>query len=175
VFCSNRCTRCCEIIKGPFVNALDSKWHPEHFTCGICDRQLQGSTFVKRDGKPYCKSCKAPNKGNKLNTNFLHLILCVEKNGEACSICKAPLTTQKIIFNEQKVHAFHYNCTTCKITLTAADCKEFENRLYCLKDYQKKITQNIMCFGCKKGILGRSVQALGKYFHPDVYYTWSLH
>jgi len=33
------------------------KWHPDHFTCEICGISLAGGNFVKKDSKPYCKTC----------------------------------------------------------------------------------------------------------------------
>lgn len=52
-----RCGRCAEIIRGKCITAMDIKWHPDHFTCENCGKPLAGTTFVKRNGKPYCKPC----------------------------------------------------------------------------------------------------------------------
>ena len=35
--------------------ALGKTWHPEHFSCCICDTELGTKTFFERDGKPYCE------------------------------------------------------------------------------------------------------------------------
>lgn len=65
----NRCSRCGEIISGKFITALGEKWHEDHFTCELCGLQLNGGSFFKRQGKPYCKPCneKLKNKGESLN------------------------------------------------------------------------------------------------------------
>ena len=34
-------------------------WHAHHFTCEGCAKPLAGTSFVKRDGRPYCKDCNA--------------------------------------------------------------------------------------------------------------------
>ena len=59
VLFGNRCGRCGENIIGRCINGLDLKWHPEHFTCDECGQQLAGNSFVKKFGRPYCKSCSA--------------------------------------------------------------------------------------------------------------------
>ena len=53
----DRCARCGEAILGRCLNALDLKWHPEHFTCDECGDSLAGSSFFKRLGRPFCKPC----------------------------------------------------------------------------------------------------------------------
>ena len=41
------------------IHALDMKWHPEHFICQSCGKSLAGISFLKKNGKPVCKSCYA--------------------------------------------------------------------------------------------------------------------
>lgn len=53
----DRCARCGEAIIGRCLNALDLKWHPDHFTCDECGVALAGSSYIKRLGRPYCKPC----------------------------------------------------------------------------------------------------------------------
>jgi len=51
------CAKCGKSIAGRGVTALDKQWHPEHFTCACCDKNLAGATFCEWDGKPMCKKC----------------------------------------------------------------------------------------------------------------------
>ncbi|KAJ3220459.1 LIM and senescent cell antigen-like-containing domain protein 2 [Clydaea vesicula] len=142
----SRCVRCGDIIKGRFINALDGKWHEDHFTCELCSRPLSGGSFFKKNGKPYCK-------------------VCIEKLKMNDFLCKGPITDNKIIYQGQKLHAYHFTCTTCKITLSSQNCKEFESRLYCIKDYDRMLSLNMICFGCRKTLTNsRSVTALGKQY-----------
>ena len=39
------------------MTALDLKWHAEHFTCDHCGKALSGTSYFKREGRPFCKEC----------------------------------------------------------------------------------------------------------------------
>ena len=134
---------------------MNGKWHESHFTCEYCGKSLANEPFIKKNGKPYCKPCNTKLKNKQ------------QRAYEVCDKCKNPLSSDKIIFNNQKLHAYHFTCTACKITLSSSNCKEFESRLYCIKDYERLLNLNANCFACKQQITGRSVNAMGKYFHPD--------
>lgn len=49
------CGACGKIIIGQVVTALGTTWHPEHFTCAKCQRELGDMTFFERDGLAYCE------------------------------------------------------------------------------------------------------------------------
>ena len=51
------CSGCGKAITGRCVNALDKKWHPEHFVCAFCMNALAGGAFTENNGKAYCKEC----------------------------------------------------------------------------------------------------------------------
>nr|XP_057928984.1 leupaxin isoform X1 [Doryrhamphus excisus] len=51
------CGSCRKPIVGRCVSALDSKFHPEHFVCAFCLRQLSQGIFKEHKGKPYCSAC----------------------------------------------------------------------------------------------------------------------
>jgi len=51
------CAGCWTAITGRCVNALDKKWHPEHFVCAFCMNPLAGGSFTENNGKAYCKEC----------------------------------------------------------------------------------------------------------------------
>jgi hypothetical protein len=69
---------------------------------------------------------------------------------ENCAQCKQPLTDNKITFQGKKLHAHHFTCPGCKQVISSSNCKEFEGRLYCLKDYEVAKSLKTVCFGCKK-------------------------
>ncbi|KAI3641106.1 hypothetical protein MIR68_000836 [Amoeboaphelidium protococcarum] len=53
------CASCSKPIIGRCLTAIGKKFHPEHFVCAFCKKQLTtggggASTFKERDGKPYC-------------------------------------------------------------------------------------------------------------------------
>ncbi|XP_030288186.1 leupaxin [Sparus aurata] len=51
------CGSCGEPITGRCISALDRKFHPEHFVCAFCLRQLSQGIFKEQRGKPYCGPC----------------------------------------------------------------------------------------------------------------------
>jgi len=51
------CSGCGKPILGRCVNALDKKWHPEHFVCAFCMNPLAGGSFTEHNSKAYCKEC----------------------------------------------------------------------------------------------------------------------
>lgn len=51
------CAGCGKAVTGRVINALDKKWHPEHFVCSFCMSPLAGGAFTEHSGKAYCKEC----------------------------------------------------------------------------------------------------------------------
>lgn len=51
------CSSCQKPITGRCVTALNKKYHPEHFVCSFCMKQLQKGSFKDENGKPYCHQC----------------------------------------------------------------------------------------------------------------------
>ncbi|XP_076009071.1 leupaxin [Genypterus blacodes] len=51
------CGGCGEPIMGRCISALNRKFHPEHFVCAFCLRQLSQGIFQEQKGKPYCSAC----------------------------------------------------------------------------------------------------------------------
>ncbi|XP_026161199.1 leupaxin [Mastacembelus armatus] len=51
------CGGCGEPVMGRCISALDRKFHPEHFVCAFCLRQLSQGIFKEQKGKPYCSTC----------------------------------------------------------------------------------------------------------------------
>nr|XP_019936298.1 PREDICTED: leupaxin-like [Paralichthys olivaceus] len=51
------CGGCDQPIRGRCISALDRKFHPEHFVCAFCLRQLSQGIFKEQRGKPYCSAC----------------------------------------------------------------------------------------------------------------------
>uniref|UniRef100_A0AC35TRK6 Paxillin n=1 Tax=Rhabditophanes sp. KR3021 TaxID=114890 RepID=A0AC35TRK6_9BILA len=51
------CDSCKGPISGRCISAMGLKFHPEHFTCSYCNRQLTKGTFKESAGKPFCHKC----------------------------------------------------------------------------------------------------------------------
>ncbi|XP_041038573.1 transforming growth factor beta-1-induced transcript 1 protein-like [Carcharodon carcharias] len=51
------CSGCEKPITGRCITAMGSKFHPKHFVCAFCLRQLNKGTFKEQNDKPYCHPC----------------------------------------------------------------------------------------------------------------------
>ncbi|CAG0897898.1 unnamed protein product [Darwinula stevensoni] len=51
------CASCHKPITGRCITAMFKKFHPEHFVCSFCLKQLNKGTFKEEGNKPYCHSC----------------------------------------------------------------------------------------------------------------------
>jgi predicted RNA-binding Zn-ribbon protein involved in translation (DUF1610 family) len=159
----DRCARCGEAVVGRCLNALDLKWHPDHFTCDECGQTLAGSSFFKRLGRPFCKPCNEKLKQRGTPPHLppplsppvaasatvcrclphdpplsLSLYAEAELAKNVCMRCKKPIAdkTELLILQKEKFHAYHFSCTSCSKPLTS-DCKDLDGKLYCPPCYNK--------------------------------------
>ncbi|XP_047447075.1 uncharacterized protein pxnb [Mugil cephalus] len=51
------CAGCQKPITGRCITAMSKKFHPEHFVCAFCLKQLNKGTFKEQNDKPYCQGC----------------------------------------------------------------------------------------------------------------------
>ncbi|XP_032595574.2 leupaxin isoform X2 [Drosophila grimshawi] len=51
------CAGCSKPITGRCITAMFKKFHPEHFVCAFCLKQLNKGTFKEQKDKPYCHAC----------------------------------------------------------------------------------------------------------------------
>ncbi|KAJ3306481.1 LIM and senescent cell antigen-like-containing domain protein 2 [Kappamyces sp. JEL0829] len=156
LLCLARCGKCAEVIMGKCINALDAKWHIEHFCCENCGRSLVGASFVRKDDKPYCKLCPTDTERAKIKK--------LDEATDSCEFCNKPIEKYPLLFKGGKYHAYHYHCHVCQKQLDHT-AREYAGELYCFPDYEK--IQSKICGACRKPIMGNTVSALGKVFHPE--------
>ena len=53
------CSACSQPINGRCITAMNKKYHPEHFNCSFCLKQLNKGTFKEQNDKAYCHTCYA--------------------------------------------------------------------------------------------------------------------
>jgi len=92
---------------------------------------------------------------------------------EICGRCKQPILGEYIVFQGQKVHAEHFRCEECGKELRGSDCHEWEGHLYDGPCYEKMLRST--CASCNKPILGRSLTALGRLWHPEHFVCFVCH
>ncbi|XP_071945349.1 paxillin-like isoform X2 [Antedon mediterranea] len=51
------CAGCRMPVTGRCITAMGKKFHPEHFSCAYCLKQLNKGTFKEQNDKPYCHTC----------------------------------------------------------------------------------------------------------------------
>jgi len=89
----------------------------------------------------------------------------LDPKAEICAKCKKPIIGEYITLRGQRMHPEHYRCEECGCEFTGGNCNEYEGKLYCYMDYLKLLKS--ICEHCKKPIVGRSVTAMGRVWHPE--------
>jgi len=115
-----KCARCSKPIKGRSFTALGKVWHPEHFTCHVCDVPFGNHNFQERDGLAYCK------------THYVQLY------GDNCAFCKTPIHEFTVRFEDKTFHKHHFFCNTCEKVLDPSKTSQFtkwEGKQICKKCY----------------------------------------
>jgi len=161
LFCS-RCLNCKQSITDKCVTTITgSKYHPNHFTCTGCGKNLVGAPYKEDEGDLFCNGCK--------DTRSQRLAPATE----TCAKCKKPIIGEFIVLNGQRMHSEHFRCEECGCDFRGGNCHEYEGKLYCLDDYNKLLRNT--CASCHKPILGRSITALGRVWHPEHFVCFSCH
>jgi len=114
-----KCARCGKPIMGRSISALGKVWHPEHFTCHICQKPFAESMFRENDGIPYCES--------HYNEGF----------GDKCEFCREPILSGGIKFLEKAYHNNHFRCDACQKPLTSGNFSSWEKKPLCINCYSK--------------------------------------
>jgi len=56
-FFAKICGKCSKAIIGDCIEAQNKFWHPEHYVCTYCDKNLRNETIVEWEGKAMCRAC----------------------------------------------------------------------------------------------------------------------
>jgi hypothetical protein len=160
LFCP-RCANCKQPINDKCVTAFGNKYHPNHFTCTGCGKNLVGLPYKEDDGDIYCNACKDARKQR------------MAPNTEICAKCKKPIIGDYITLSGQRMHPEHFRCEECGIEFKGGNCNEYEGKLYCTEDYYKLLRS--ICASCHKPIVGRSITALSKVWHPEHFVCFVCH
>lgn len=104
------CAKCGGALRGPHVNALNKKYHLDHFTCSVCPVVFkQHDQYYERDGNVYCKlhySVLFAVKCGGCKTAVLKNFVEMDRHGESeqwhpeCYMCyKVVVCLGKLIFS----------------------------------------------------------------------------
>ncbi|KAI8805398.1 paxillin [Cladochytrium replicatum] len=150
---SPKCAFCSEPIKETCISALGKTFHRDHFFCCQCGTTLDpGRNFMEYDGKAYC------------DDDYQALF------SKPCFACCRPLTKEHIIAQGRAYHEDCFRCRDCRKLLTglAGGFFEHEGQAYCEEHYYlRRDTSASVCPTCKKPVVGRVINALGRRYHAD--------
>eukprot|EP00457_Paulinella_chromatophora_P004890 gb/GEZN01004903.1/.p1 GENE.gb/GEZN01004903.1/~~gb/GEZN01004903.1/.p1 ORF type:complete len:399 (-),score=51.74 gb/GEZN01004903.1/:662-1858(-) len=126
-------------------------FHPEHFTCTVCQKNLVGAQTGFDAGVFYCEE------------DYL------KKFSSACARCHNQITSGFVEALGKKWCDFCFSCEGCKKPLEEVFNKD--GRPYCLTCYEKEDLAALTCAKCEKSVdtYGEMIQNLGQTFHIECF------
>lgn len=146
------CNKCNEFIIGRVIKAMNANWHPECFTCEMCNKQLADVGFLRNAGRALCRECNEIEKAAGQGKYVCHKCRSIIEDGH------------HIKFRGDSFHPYHFNCKRCLNELTD-DAREIGGQLYCLRCHD--LMGIPICGACHRPIEERVVTALGKQWHVE--------
>ncbi|TXT11002.1 hypothetical protein VHUM_01753 [Vanrija humicola] len=170
------CAGCDHPIIGRIVRAMDRRWHPGCFKCGVCSELLEHVSAYEHDGKPYCHL--------DYHDRFAH----------RCHHCKTPIVDPRFITLDDDVlgqrfyHELHFFCSECgdpflDPSKSSAPGTEFagprqddgetsdfvihKGHPYCERCHLR--LHKPKCRGCKQPIPDVALTALGSKWHAECF------
>jgi len=113
------CAKCQKPIVGTSITALGNVWHPEHFTCHICNDMLVDGQYYEESGKAYCQE------------HFIQLF------GKYCIGCNQVIEKDGVKFVDGDYHIACFKCTKCEQQLRTGHFTEWDGQPMCLDCYGK--------------------------------------
>ncbi|KAJ6216529.1 hypothetical protein RDWZM_007686 [Blomia tropicalis] len=143
------CGSCGRPIIGQVVTALGKIFHPEHFTCAMCNTKLGNQSFFEREGLAYCEE-----DYHKLYS-------------PRCNHCSKPILDRCITALDKTWHPEHFFCAHCGKNFGDDGYHEKAGNAYCREDFFKLFAPK--CVGCMQPIMDNYVSALGGHWHSDCF------
>ncbi|XP_040012982.1 PDZ and LIM domain protein 5b isoform X4 [Xiphias gladius] len=145
------CSKCNNVIRGPFLVAMGMSWHPEEFNCAHCHSSLADRGFVEEKGQVYCERCYE---------QFF---------APTCSCCHQKILGEVMNALKQTWHVSCFVCTACQQPIRGNMFHMEDGRPYCEKDYYNLFGTN--CHGCDFPIEAgdKFLEALGFTWHDSCF------
>ncbi|XP_039186350.1 transforming growth factor beta-1-induced transcript 1 protein [Crotalus tigris] len=143
------CASCQKPIAGQVVTALGSTWHPEHFVCTYCQKEMGGSNFFEKDGAPYCER------------DYFQLF------SPRCGFCNEPILDKMVTALDKNWHPEHFCCVQCGRPFGEEGFHEKDGKQYCRQDFYELFSTR--CQGCSQAILENYISALNALWHPECF------
>uniref|UniRef100_A0A6B2LM23 LIM zinc-binding domain-containing protein n=1 Tax=Arcella intermedia TaxID=1963864 RepID=A0A6B2LM23_9EUKA len=115
------CAKCRLPCTGRALYALGKRWHPEHFTCCICEVVLTNTTYFESNGQAFCQAH---------GQAFCHA------QQPLCEYCSLPTSPTDLQILGKYYHRDHILCSTCL-------------RVFSLREWRTVAWEgNLMCYHC---------------------------
>ncbi|XP_004645839.1 leupaxin [Octodon degus] len=143
------CASCQKLIAGKVIHALGQSWHPEHFVCTHCKKEIGTSAFFERNGAAYCPR------------DYHHLF------SPRCAYCAAPILDRVLTAMNQTWHPEHFFCAHCGEVFGPEGFHEKDKKPYCRKDFLAMFSPK--CSGCNQPVLENYLSAMDAVWHPECF------
>ncbi|XP_068964145.1 leupaxin isoform X1 [Petaurus breviceps papuanus] len=144
------CASCQKPIAGKVITALGRTWHPEHFVCNHCKKEIGcSSPFFERGGLAYCSK------------DYHELF------SPRCAYCAAPILDKVLTAMDQTWHPEHFFCFHCGEVFNEEGFHEKDKKPYCRKDFLAMFAPR--CGGCNRPVLENYLSAMDAVWHPECF------
>ncbi|XP_062974780.1 leupaxin [Elgaria multicarinata webbii] len=143
------CASCHKPIAGKVITALGNTWHPEHFICAHCGKEIGSRPFYERDSKAYCEE------------DYHQLF------SPRCAYCTAPIQGKILTAMDQTWHPEHFFCAHCGKVFSNDGFHEKDGKPYCQKDFQALFSPK--CRGCDRPVMSQYLSAMNAVWHPECF------
>ncbi|VDL60975.1 unnamed protein product [Hymenolepis diminuta] len=144
------CLHCNQPVVGKVITALGGVWHPEHFNCSYCGKNVVEEYFYEHEGAPYCTEC--------------HLSLFAPK----CAFCGEAIVDRCLEAMGYYWHPDHFFCQECHMPFVDnATAHEHQGKVFCPNCYYSKFAER--CGGCRKPITDAYITALDQPWHEECF------
>ncbi|XP_036621425.1 leupaxin isoform X2 [Trichosurus vulpecula] len=144
------CASCQKPIAGKVITALGKTWHPEHFVCTHCKKEIGcSSPFFERSGFAYC-------------SKDYHQLF-----SPRCAYCAAPILDKVLTAMDQTWHPEHFFCFHCGEVFSEEGFHEKDKKPYCRKDFLAMFAPR--CGGCNRPVLENYLSAMDAVWHPECF------
>ncbi|KAI6173595.1 Paxillin [Aphelenchoides besseyi] len=131
------------------VIAMGKNWHPEHYVCCHCSKELAHLPYFERGGKAYCEE------------DYFDLF------SPRCAYCNGPIREKCVHALNKTFHLEHFACVECGRHFGAEGYHEKDSLPYCREDYLRLFGPK--CRGCKNPVKRRFITALGATWDPECF------
>ncbi|NWZ66016.1 LPXN protein, partial [Acrocephalus arundinaceus] len=131
------------------LTALGKTWHPEHFTCARCGKELDKGPFFEQGGRAFCEE--------DYHQAF----------SPRCAYCAGPIREKVVTALEQTWHPEHFFCAHCGKVFGDEGFLERNGKPYCHQDFLAMFAPK--CHGCERPVLDKYLSALEGIWHTECF------